>query len=101
MDGFICVDDVGIYNKMNRAMITIQNRIFKYDHKSYYTDIDVDILDEYRTIPNVYMFDSKLKFKSSDLVEIDVTRAYTAAFSKIDKIPIFNEFDCFMCYTDQ
>ena len=47
------------------------------------------------------MFDSKCKFKSSDLIEIDVTRAYTAAFNKIDRIPIFNEFDCFMCYTGQ
>ena len=101
MDGFICVDQEIIYNKMNNAMISTQNRIFKYDHKSYYTEIDIDIFDEYRTIPNVYMFDSKLKFKSSELVEIDVTRAYTAAFIKIDRIPIFNEFDCFTCYTDQ
>ena len=34
-------------------MITIQNQIFKHDHQSYYTDIDIDILGEYRTIPNV------------------------------------------------
>jgi len=99
MDGFITIDQEAIYNKMNEAMIATQNKIFKNDHKSYYTNIDVDILDEYRTIPNAYMFDNKTI--PSDLVEIDVTRAYTAAFTKIDRIPIFNEFDCFIRYTNQ
>ena len=29
----------------------------------------------------------------SSLVEIDITKAYTAAFFRIDTVPVFNEFD--------
>ena len=47
MDGFITIDQEAIYNKMNEAMIATQNKIFKNDHKSYYTNIDIDILAEY------------------------------------------------------
>ena len=32
------------------------------------------------------------------MVEIDVTKAFTKAFTNISKIPIFNEFDNFIIY---
>ena len=34
-------------------------------------------------------------------VEIDITKAYTAAFIKIKEIPVFNEFDTFKPYNRQ
>ena len=35
------------------------------------------------------------------LVEIDITKAYTAAFMKIKEVPVFNEFDAFKPYNQQ
>ena len=79
-------------------MITPQNKIFKHDRVRYYTNIDIGILDKYRTIPNVYLFHSK--FNPSDLLDIDVNRAYIGAVIQIDMIPIFNEFECLVRYND-
>jgi hypothetical protein len=36
-----------------------------------------------------------------NLVEIDVSKAYTSALIKIDNIPIFNEFDIFQPYNGE
>ena len=38
---------------MNQAMSEFRNRLFKAEHKSYYTQQDMDILDQYRTVANV------------------------------------------------
>ena len=36
--------------------------------------------------------------EDADVVEIDISKAFTAAFLKIDKAPVFNEFDYFRPY---
>jgi hypothetical protein len=94
----VVVDNEETYNLMNTAMVDFNKKLFKASHKSYYTQEDINILDEYRTIANTGMLSKKPK---DDLVEIDVSKAYTSAFCKIKKIPIFTEFDNFVKYSGQ
>ena len=97
IDGDIAVDNEQVYNNMNVAMLEFGNKIFKPFHKSYYTNLDIDILDEYRTLPIV----GKLMEVQTGLVEIDISKAYTSALAEINQIPIFNEFGQFRPYHDQ
>ena len=83
---------------MNEAMVKFNSHIFKATHKSYYTQLDIDILDEYRTVANIGMIRQK---PEDNLNEIDISKAYMGAFCKITHIPIFNEFDSFQPYTGQ
>ena len=95
IDGVVVVDDEETYNAMNQAMMAFNHRIFLNGHKSYYTDIDIDILDEYRTRPLVGNLST---IPAVPMAEIDVTKAYTSALGSITEIPIFNEFDAFVPY---
>ena len=36
--------------------------------------------------------------EKNDLIELDVSKAYTAAFAKVKNVPVFNEFDLFKPY---
>ena len=38
---------------------------------------------------------------SDSLIEKDITKAYTAAFEKINKVPVFNEFDIWKPYKNE
>ena len=81
------------YNKMNIALTEFGNQIFKLIHMSYYTQQDIDILDECGTIANVGLLTTPPKdIKYS---EIDISKAYTASFMEITTVPVFNEFDRF------
>ena len=95
----IVVDSEAVYNKMNEAMVNFNRQIFKGTHKSYYNKQDIDILDEYRTIANLGMI--KKNPLAQKLNEIDVSKAYTAAFTNMTKIPVFNEFDIFQPYENE
>ena len=77
-------------------MFSFQMSIFKNEHKSHYSKQDVDILDEFRTVANVGPM-RQVKEKN-DLIELDISKAYTAAFAKIQNVPVFNEFDLFEPY---
>ena len=57
--------------------------LFKSEHKSHYSKQDVDILDEFRTIANVGSMRQVKEKEKNDLIELDVSKAYTAAFVKI------------------
>jgi len=76
-------------------MTQYNKSLFEKEHKSYYTEQDIDVSDEYRTVVNVGKI---LEIDDNDMVEIDVSKAFTKAFSNITKIPIFNEFDNFIPY---
>ena len=39
--------------------------------------------------------------RAKKLIEVDVSKAYTAAFCEITEIPIFNEFDSFRPYNGE
>ena len=96
-DGECNVSSAEIYNNMNSAMNKFNNALFKSEHKSYYSKQDIDILDEYRTVVPIGLFTEVV----DDLVEIDVSKAFTYAFSQIVEIPIFNEFDSFTIYNNE
>ena len=104
--GSICVRTEQIYNKMSKAMFSVNTALFKPTDKSYYNEIDVDIFKECRTIPPVgernkqhYICnpktdkDDKYFYTPEVTTEIDVRKAYTSAFNKIAEIPAFTQFD--------
>jgi len=51
-------------------------------------------MDSYRTKPIC----GNISQARDNLIEIDVSKAYTSAFNDITEIPIFNEFDAFRPY---
>ncbi len=52
-------------------------------------------MDEYRSRANVGIVKQPNKTKT---IELDISKAYSSAFAKITKIPIFNEFDVWKPY---
>ena len=96
MDGDVSVATEEIYNRMNQAMATFNQALIKPEYKSYYSKTDADVLDEYRkTVP----IGRLSKFEDDeDVVEIDISKAFTSAFLKISEVPVFNEFDYFKPY---
>ena len=76
---------------MNEALADFNKAIFKNNHKSFYTGQDIECLNRYRTIvPSGVLVTCS---SNVDLTEIDISKAFTSAFSSIEQIPIFNEFD--------
>ena len=90
-----CKDEI-IYNKMYICQGAFYDSLFNPVHKSYYSKKDIDILNEYRTVANCCKFSDVPS--SKNLIEIDISKAYTSAMQSITKIPIFNEFDIFKTY---
>ena len=96
IDGLIHIAHVNCYNRCDEVMTHFRNQIFRMDHKSYYNQQDMDILNEYRTIANVgFLHEVKSTY---GLVEIDLSKAYTNAFMRIKAVSVFNEFDIFRPY---
>ena len=74
------------------------------EHRSYYNAQDIEILDERKTVAKVGWLHRLVgtcpnnnkrspTIPKSSLAEIDISKAYTAAFMRIRSIPVFNEFD--------
>ena len=83
-------------------MFKMNKSIFNENHKSYYTDTDIEILDECRTIvPAGLINNPEVEKNVADapqgfcrsVAEIDINKAFTKAFTSIKKIPIFRQFD--------
>ena len=95
----IWVESEEKHNALSKVMFDFNKAIFTENHKSYYCETDINVLDECRTvIPHGQLWGQKKKDASyssnpSEIVEIDICKAYTSAFSKIKSIPVFNEFD--------
>ena len=53
IDGCTEVSDTGVFNRMHDAKTEFNYQLFKAEHKSFYDDQDLHILDECRTIANV------------------------------------------------
>ena len=99
LDGMCSVSSEIVYNNMNQAMTLFHTQLFKNDHKSFYTHQDITILDEYRSIvPLGQLIEGDINL---DLVELDISKAFSAAFKDIHQIPIFNIFDTFKPYHNQ
>ena len=92
IDGMLCCDDEGVYNRCSDAMQDFKMKMLKQDHKSYYSEQDVEIMDEYHSEAPVGWIKDR-RYNRQKLIEIDKSKAYTDAFSKIKLVPVFNEFD--------
>ncbi|MFM7984277.1 MAG: hypothetical protein ACKPKO_33635 [Candidatus Fonsibacter sp.] len=93
----------GRFNIMQEAKTEFHYQLFKSEHKGYYNAQDIEILDECKTVANVGWLHSLVgtcpnntkrppTIPRSSLAEIDISKAYTAAFMRIKSIPVFNEF---------
>jgi len=56
---------------------------------------------DYRSKARYGILDMKEKRKYQELVEVDITKAYTSAFDQINEIPVFNEFDIWKKYNNE
>ena len=86
-------------NALSKVMFDFNKAIFTENHKSYFSETDINVLDECRTvIPHGQLWGKK-KTKGCystlppEIVEIDICKAFISAFSKTKSIPVFNEFD--------
>ena len=84
------------FNRMTEEMFKFNKALFKETHKSKYSELDVQILDEMRTIIPLGYFNQDVKEKN--LMEADLNKAFTDAFIHIKLIPFFSEFDIWMPY---
>lgn len=84
---------------MSKVTFDFNKAIFTENHKSFYSETDINVLDECRTvIPHGQLIgekDNDVSYSSfpPEVVEIDICKAFTSAFSKIQSIPVFREFD--------
>ena len=86
------------YNRIVEAMFDFNSKVFSESHKSDYSELDVAILDECRTIVPSGYFVKNVDVKQ--LVKIDKTKAFTWAFTQIKEIPVFSEFDDWKRWND-
>ena len=97
-DGCIAVCDETTYNNMNKAMFNFNKSLFNLSHKSFYNDIDIQILDEARTVVPSGLLCDRGDIKNE--IEIDISKAFTHAFITISEIPVFNQFDIWRVFDD-
>ena len=84
------LDNEQTYNNLSQTFMDFKFKVLRNEHKSYYSQQDIDIMSECRTIANCGVMDKITNI--SNLIEIDISKAYSAAFAKITKIQIFNNF---------
>lgn len=96
IDGIVKLENAQTYNNLSQTFTDFKFKILRNEHKSYYNQQDIDIMNECRTLANCGLMDPITNI--SNLVEIDMSKAYSSAFAKITKIPIFNNFDIWQPY---
>jgi hypothetical protein len=96
IDGIVKLDNEQTYNNLSQTFMDFKFKVLRNEHKSYYSQQDIDSMSECRTIANCGLMDKITNI--SNLIEIDISKAYSAAFAKITKIPIFNNFDIWQPY---
>ena len=95
----IAVDTEDKYNKVSEEMFKFHKKLFTENHKSYYTDLDIELLDECRTIVPYGRF--KHLNSDTELCSIDKRKAFSKSASDIVKVPVFKEFDVWKPYGDK
>ena len=80
---------------MDVAFKNLKQAISQGKYKSCYSELDLSILDAYRTVVNGGTFGEDL---IKERAEIDMCKAFTHALTQITHLPIFNEFDIFKPY---
>ena len=92
------------YNNVNRAFFDLNKAIFNEGHKSFYSDVDVKVLNNCRTIiPHGRFFkivDGKVLAEDTcNMREIDCCKAFTKAFTEIIRVGVFRECDVWRPFT--
>ena len=82
---------------MNDAMFNFNKMLFNPLHKSIYNKLDLEIYEEAKPIPLAGCLFLNLG-NTSNITEIDITKAYTSRLDNVDKIPAFNQFDVWRNY---
>ena len=67
-----------LQQKINQAMFDFNKSLLNPLHKSFLNDIGVAFLD---------------KTRATEIVEIEISKAFTSAFLQIKEIQMFNQFD--------
>jgi hypothetical protein len=80
IDGMLVTDQGKVYDKIDEVFADVRQKVIKMEHKSFYNAEDMAILDACRTTANVGWLLQEPK-STCNLVEIDVTKAFTWAFS--------------------
>ena len=98
-DGNITVDDEETYNNINRAMFDFNKGLFNPLHKSYYNQEDFDIYEQTKTIvaSGTFYRDEDIP---KNIVEADISKAFTGSLIDISEVPVFNQFDKWKVYKD-
>ena len=92
INGSITVEAEKTYNNMSKAMFEFSKRMFNPLHKSYYNEVDIEILNQCRTIPPAGKIHN-FHYNREEHSEIDQNKAYTYNLGETVRIPVFNEFD--------
>lgn len=85
-DGCITVGTEQIYNSMQLAFFHLSKAILNPNHNSYYSDIDLKILNESRTIVPCGLFTWDVTEVPKDIAEIDLSKAFTSKLIEIKKL---------------
>ena len=80
---------------MDVAAKNLKRAFLQGKYKSYYSELDISILDAYRTVVNGGTFGEDM---IEERAEIDMCKAFTHALTQITYLPILNEFDIFNPY---
>ena len=65
---------------------------------SHFSELDREILNSCRSVANTCTLKKPKGKDVTNLIGIDVRRAYTSEMAKITRVPVFNEFDRFFDY---
>lgn len=98
IDEDIAVETEEKYNKESEEMFKFHKRLFSENPKAYFTDLDVEILDECRTIVPSGSFNPLYYHFDVQECSIDTRKACSKAGSNIGKVPVLKEFDVWKPY---
>jgi hypothetical protein len=62
IDGVVCVNSEETYNQMNNAMCQFNKSLCRKEFKSFYSEQDIQVLDNCRTIANYGTFDNIIQY---------------------------------------
>ena len=103
LDESITMDSEITFNKVNDAMFKFQNDLFKANHKSYYNEMDLQILQECRTtaphgkLP-LYKTLRHRQLNVTHITEIDINKSYQSDLQDLTRIPVFHQLDEWKTY---
>ena len=90
--------DIIEFEQYQKEDIKFYKNIFKDNHLSQYPE-DVRTIENYYNIVPMSGIFTEIKKDTSILNGVDVCRAYTDAMAKIEKIPVYGQFDRYRKYT--